>query len=357
MRAKVTALGVTVLITVLIVIGPLSQMARAQNYTATVDFALQNSGFFGEDITVFGRVTVLTGRTTQDTITVTLIAPDTGTVEEAILVPAMSEAGEEFPFNITHITFVMGEFTLVIRSEGEQEVILTRNFPVPNYLVTTSISATEGELGTEFVVETVIDSDEMFTIFTRFDFRYVIDGSMLKQSEVVVLVDPSILPPQYRDYGKWYISQSFAFEAGEHTLEVRVIDESIGEEVHSKVFNIRVVDQFQGIEDRLAQVEATIVSLEQNITVFGTDVSSVKTTIDDIRQELDAARQTYPTMGDRLDDLEERLDALESRATVIERTSAVTTPVAWLSLVAIVLSAISLLIQFGILKFRRKGQG
>jgi hypothetical protein len=357
MRVKVVALAVLVILATLLAVGVVSQEARAQSYAATVDFAFQTSSFLGQDITVFGRVTVLVDRTEPDEILITLTAPDTGTVQESINIPFSAQTGDEFPFNITHFTFVKGQFTLVVKSTVENEVIFTRNFPVPNYQVSVSISATEGEIGTEFVVETTIDSDEMTVIFTRFDIQYIVDGSTVRQSEVVVLVDPSLLPPQYKDYGNWYITQSFAFEAGDHTLEVRIIDESIGEEVFSKSFTIRVVDQFQGIEDRLAAVEAAIVSLESNVTLFGVDVSAVKAEIETLRQEIEAARQTYPTVGERLDDLEERLNQLESRAVALERTSAVTTPVAWLSLVAIVLSSISLLVQFGILKLRRKGEG
>jgi hypothetical protein len=356
MRAKVVAIAALLLLTVFVALGLGSQDAEAQTYSAVVDFAFQTSSFLGQDITIFGTVTLLELLPESDTITVTLIAPDTGFNQTTFLIPLNSEKGDRFPFVISWITFVKGQFTLIVESELEGE-IMRQVFPVPNYVVSVSISSTEGELGTEFIVETVIDSDRMAVIFTRFDVQYIIDGTMVRKSEIVVLVDPRLLPPQYGDYGKWYITESFSFEAGDHTLEVRVVDESIGDVVQSKVFSLRVVDQFQGIEDRLAQVETALASLESNVTLFGTDVATVKSQIEDIRLEIEAARRAYPTMGGRLDALEEKLNTLEGRAVALERTSAVTTPVAWLSLVAIVMSSVSLLIQFGILKFRRKGQG
>lgn len=338
-----------------VVFGMATQNAQGQTYTAVVDFAIHTSGFVGQQLEILGTITVLEDRNQSDTITITLIAPDTGFNQTEVFIPVTAEKSSRFPFQIAWITFTKGAFTLIVESELVGE-ILRDTFPVPGYRISASISETSGEIGTEFVVETLIDIGDMTIVLTRFDIQYIVDGVMRTQSEVAILIDPRFLPPQYSDYGEWRVVQTFAFEPGDHTLEVRVIDLSIGEEVFSKTFTIRVMDQFQAIEDRLAELEATIISLESNVTLFGVDVSAVKAEIEDLKQEIEAARLTFPTVGERLDDLEARLEELEGRAVALERVSAVTTPVAWLSLVAIVLSSLSLLVQFGILKFKGRGE-
>ncbi len=81
--------------------------------------------------------------------------------------------------------------------------------------------------------------------------------------------------------------------------------------------------------------------------------------VDFVFQTSDLVGQDIDVFGRvvRLDAIEEQTIALESRTGTVERTSAVTSPVAWLSLLAIASASFSLMVQFGVLKLRRRGQG
>lgn len=322
MNAKRILLLVALLLGSAVFGGLVMQEAKAQQYQVSVDFALQTSSFLGQDITVLGRITVLSALPASDTITAALVSPDQGTVTSDVFIPVTAMTGDEFPFDIAHFTFTAGEFNLVLTSALLGSPIHQDSFPVPNYPVSVGISTTAGELGTQFLVVTTIGIGNMTIVFTRYDVRYVLDGVPLTRSETVVLVDPTFLVltglPAMEGYSEWHIVQPFTLSQGSHTLSVEVVDLSLVTEdggpviVASSLFSISVTDQVQALEQQLDETTAAV---------------------------------------------DTRLTDLEGRTENVERTSATTSPLAFLSIAAIALAAITLLIQFGILKLGRLRRG
>lgn len=286
--------------------GPLTSPAAGQGYSATVDFAIQESFLVGQQITVLGTFTTLASRDTADVVTVSLEAPDQIPVLREFFVAQGTAAGTTFTFGddpqnpITQATFQEGAFTLTIRSQSEG-IILQRTYPVPNLSISVRVVPPAGGVGSDFVVETTIDIGQMAIIVSRFDVRYALQGQVLSRSEIVTLANPTLLAelglPTSQDFQQWHVLQPFSLGPGEHTLTVTVVDQSVGAQVLSQSFSLHVTDRVTEVESGLEETDA-------------------------------------------------RLDGLQ-------RTSAIATPLAYLSLVAIAMSTVALLIQFGILKLRR----
>lgn len=324
------AIVVLALLTALAVVtGPLSAPAGAQNYSITIDFVFQQSGEVFEDILVFGTFTVLLPPSTPDTIDVALIANDTGTSLEQLFISTAVAPNTEFPFSVGHVTLVKGAFTLIIRSQVLNAEIFRDEYPVPNYDVSVSISSTTGDVGTPFVVETLIDLGNMSLVASRFDIRYVLDGQVFTQSQTVFLIRSELFVlgmtsiPANVDRLQWRTTQTFTLDPGQHTLVVTVFDNALveptqpmGAEVHSVTFSITVSNA--------------------------------------LSDEIQALQESTES---RLDTLEDKAGALDQRTASIESSAAIANVLAWLAVVAIGLSTLALLIQFGILKLGRFRRG
>lgn len=295
-----------------LVLTPVTQPAAAQSYSVEIDFVFQTSDLIGQTIDVFGRIVVVTPRIASDNVTVALRSPE-GTVERTTIpIPADAVPPEEFAFQVGHATVLAGEFTLVVSSQAEAAVIHEEAFPVSAYEVSVEVVPLAEGASSDILVRTVVDIGEMDVVFSRFDVEYTLDDRVFTEMDTVVLVDPDLidlveLPPNPR-YGTWEFLQTFSLSQGNHTLEVRVIDLSVALEVHAEAFQLSV----------------------------GDDLAS-------LRGDLGEAR------GD--------LNDLQNATGSLQQASAVTLPLSALSVVALGASLLSLLIQFGLLTVRRRGQG
>lgn len=329
--------GIALLTAAAVMAGPLSSPASAQSYEVSIDVIQESGGWFLfqplqnapliHDVIVTGAITVIVPPSLPDAITLVLIANDTGIFStQAALIPTTAMPGDVV--NLTpaaHFTFVEGVFTVVVSSAQLGVELFRQVYPVPDYDVSVGISSTLGEVGTQFVVETRIDLGNYSIVDSTFDIEYTLDGQTARESESVFLIDATGftfagLPfPRNDNYLEWRTTHAFTLDPGLHTLEVRVFDRSIAAadapraaEVHSASFTINVSDQVMDLQES--------------------------------------------TEG-RLDAIETETQGLTERTGLIEATTAITSPLAWLSIAAIALSTIALLVQFGILKFARRRRG
>ncbi|MFQ6012153.1 MAG: hypothetical protein ACE5LS_00695 [Thermoplasmata archaeon] len=310
--------------------GMVTQEAKAQTYQVEVDFALQRSFLLGQDIIVIGRISVLTPQAVDDTINVTVFSPDPNIPANSqdIFVPAMTSPGDPpFTFAIQQVTFAGGNFGVTVTSGLEGILLPTTSYPVPNHDVDVRISGLTGELGTQFLVTTTIHVGNMSEIQSRFDVEYVLDGVPLRQStlvtlfgEVIALISDgtiSLLSFTQPEAGRsWETTQSFTLAPGNHTLAVSVVDWSVAETVFATTFTLQVFDQIEGLETR----------------------------VDELALEL----------GGQVDELNGRTNSAEQAAVAAGTLAG---SIVALSLIAIGLSVITLLIQFGILKIGRSRRG
>lgn len=301
---------------VVLVLAPVTQPAAAQSYSVEIDFVFQTSDLIGQTIDVFGRVIVETPRNASDTVTVALRNPE-GTVETTTVgIPSTAVPPQEFAFQVGHITVLPGEFTLVVSSQAEAVVIHREAFPVSAYEVSVELVPLASAPSNDLLVRTVLDIGEMDVVFSRFNVEYTLDDRAFSETATVVLINPALidlvdLPPNPR-YGSWEFLQVLPLSQGSHNLEVRVTDLSVAVDIHVETFELNVQDDL-----------ATL------------------------RGDLEA------DLGELRGDLDDLQDATGS----LQQTSAVTFPLAALSVVALGASILSLLIQFGILTVRRRGQG
>ncbi|MEE9164403.1 MAG: hypothetical protein V3U17_06400 [Thermoplasmata archaeon] len=325
--------------------GMVTQQAQGQTYDVEVvglqrtfvEFGLGRTLEQGHDVIILVLLTVMGPRGGGDEIVqVTVFSPDPNVAANSLGIPVAETVpvGTEFARAIQQITFVAGDFSLVVNSPSAG-VIHTEAFPVPSYDVAIRISAVTGEIGTQFLLTTTIDIGNMSEVRTHFDIEYVLDGVPLRVSDFVVLFGAVqavinedgtftlLILPTTIDQGSWQAIQGFVLSPGTHSLTVNVVDLSINHLVASETFNIQVTDQIGGIETRL----------------------------DELALEL----------GDRLDELSGQVDDANSRVVDAEQASAAANSLAGsvvaLALVALGLSVVILLIQFGILKLGRFRRG
>ncbi|MCJ2531029.1 MAG: hypothetical protein LN413_01750 [Candidatus Thermoplasmatota archaeon] len=309
--------------------GMVTQEAQAQAYDVNIDFALQRSYLLGQDIIVLGNLTVVGSRAGDDTVSVTVSSPDPNIspVVANIFISETTTPGEFVLFAVQQITFVGGDFSVIVTSSLEGTILPTTNYPVPNYDVDVRISSVTGEVGTQFLVTTTVDVGNMSEILTRFDIEYVLDGVPLRQSNLVTLFGDtlasisegtvSIVILTQPEAGKsWEATQGFSLAPGSHTLQVSVVDRSVAVEMFTTSFGIQVSDQIAGLETR----------------------------VDELDLEL----------GTQIDELSGRTDSAAQAASAANTLAG---SVVALSLGAIGLSVLTLLIQFGILKLGRLRRG
>lgn len=308
--------------------GMVTQEARAQVYRVDVDFVLQRSFLLGQDIIVLGTLTVLAPRSGPDTVTVTVFSPDTTVPAQAldIDVPVAIAPGQEFAFAIQQLTFVGGNFSVIVTSALEGTLLPSTSYPVSNFDVQVRISALAGQVGTPFVVTTIISVGNMSEMQSRFDVEYVLDGALLRQTSLIALFGDLIAIIQGNTISivalgldeaakSWETTQTFTLEPGAHTLAVRVVDRSVSQTVFTDTFSIQVADQIGDLDTR----------------------------VDELALEL----------GGRLDQLSGQTLAASQTASA---AGGLAGSVFAISLVAIALSALTLLLQFGILKRGRFGR-
>lgn len=312
--------------------GMVTQEAQAQAYDVDIDFALQRSFLLGQDIIILGNLTVVDTRAEDDMVRVTVFSPDPNVSPQVanIPIPAMTQPGEFVLFAVQQITFVGGDFSVIVTSALEGTLLPTTKYPVSNYDVDVRISSVTGEVGTQFLVTTTVNVGNMSEILARFDIEYVLDGVPLRQSNLVALFGDvlalisegtvSIVSLTQPEAGRsWEVTQGFTLAPGSHTLEVNIVDRSVAVEVFTTSFSIQVSDQIAGLETR----------------------------VDELDLEL----------GAQIDELGGRADSAAQAASAANTLAG---SVVALSLGAIGLSVLTLLIQFGILKlgrFRRGPQG
>ncbi|MFQ5919704.1 MAG: hypothetical protein ACE5I4_06640 [Thermoplasmata archaeon] len=320
---------VATLLTASLWAGMVSQEAEAQAYDLRIDFALQRSFLLGQDILVLGTLTVIGPRAGDDTVTVTVLSPDPDVPPNvlALFVPETTSPGQFLTFAVQQITFVGGDFSLVVTSALEGTLLGPTDYPVSNYDIDVRISGATGEVGTEFLVTTTIHVGNMSEVSSRFDIEYILDGVPVRDSRFVALFGDvlalismgtvSVITFTQPEEGKsWEVTRGFTLAPGSHTLEVRVVDRSIATQVLSKSFSIQVIDQIAVLETRIDQLELDL-----------------GTQIDELSGQADSAAQSA------------------SAANTLAGSVVV------LAIVAIVLSAITLLIQLGILKLGRLRRG
>lgn len=309
--------------------GFVTQDAEAQAYRVDIDFALQRSFLIGQDLIVVGVVTVLGPRGGPDTVTATVFSPDPDVDPVTLSIPVdeVVMAPTQFQFAVQQVTFIAGDFSVIVASTLEGTLLPTTTISAPNYEVDVAISAVTGEAGTQFLVTTTIDVGNMSEMQNRFDVEYVVDGVSLRQSFFVILFGDVIGVivggqlqliqfPQPESAKQWGSTQTFTLSPGSHTLTVNVVDLSLAETVLTKTFNIQVSDPIQALETRLDEL-----ALE------------VGGQVDELAGQTDSAAQAA------------------SSAAVLASSLMV------LALAAIALSVVTLLIQFGILKFGRFKRG
>ncbi len=309
--------------------GMVSQEAQAQAYDVNIDFALQRSFLLGQDIIILGTLTVVGSRAGDDTVSVTVFSPDPNISPSVatILIPETATPGEFILFAVQQITFVGGDFSVIVTSFLEGTILPTTDYPVPNYDVDVRITSVTGEVGTQFLVTTTVHVGNMSEISARFDVEYVLDGVPLRQSNLVTLFGDvlafisegtvSIVTFTQPEAGKsWEETQGFTLAPGSHTLEVSVVDRSIAVEVFTTSFSIQVIDQVAGLVTRVDELELDL--------------------------------------GAQVDELSGRTD---SAAQAASAANSLAGSVVALALVAIGLSVVTLLIQFGILKLGRFRRG
>lgn len=304
------------------------QEAQAQVYRVDVDFVLQRSFLLGQDIIVLGTLTVLAPRSGPDTVTVTVFSPDTTVPAQSldIAVPISALPGSETTFAIQQLTFVGGDFSVIVTSVLEGTLLPSTNYPAPNFDVQVQISALTGEVGTPFVVTTTIDVGNMSEMQSRVDVEYILDGAPLRDTslvglfgDVIAFIEGTSIRLVALDQDEvaksWQTTQTFTLSPGSHTLQVRVVDRSVHRTVFADTFSIDVTDQIAGLETRVDELDL--------------DVSG-------------------------------QLDELNGQAASASEAAAAAGSLAGsifaIALVAIVLSAITLLIQLGILKLGRFGR-
>ncbi len=307
--------------------GMVTQEAQAQAYSVEVDFVLQRSFLLGQDIIVLGTLTVLAPRSGPDTVSVTVFSPDSTVGAQAldIDVPVSISPGQEFAFAIQQLTFVSGAFSVIVTSALEGTLLPSTNYPVSNFDVRVQVSALTGEVGTPFVVTTTIDVGNMSEMQSRVDVEYILDGAPLRDTSLVALFGDVIAfisgttislvtLDQDEAARSWVTTQSFTLSPGTHTLAVRVVDRSVAQTVFTDTFSIEVTDQVGALETRVDELDL--------------DLSGQ---VEDLSGQTNSAAQTAAAAG-----------SLAGSVFAI-------------ALVAIVLSAITLLIQFGIIKLGRFG--
>lgn len=309
--------------------GVVSQEAAAQAYDLRIDFALQRSFLLGHDIIILGTLTVIGPRTGDDVVSVTVLSPDPSISPNILdlIVPETTTPGQFLVFAIQQVTFVGGEFSLIVTSLLEGTLLDTTTYPVSNYDVDIRISGATGEIGTEFLVTTSIHVGNMSEMSSRFDIEYILDGVPLRDSNLVTLFGDNIAQismgtvsiisfTQPEEAKSWEVTRGFTLAPGSHTLEVRVVDRSVSVLVHATSFSIEVIDQVATLETRIDMLE------------------------------LDFAAE--------IDELNGRTDSAAQSASAANSLAG---SVVALALVAIALSAITLLIQLGILKLGRFRRG
>ncbi|MFQ5986143.1 MAG: hypothetical protein ACE5KQ_02145 [Thermoplasmata archaeon] len=324
--------------------GLVTQEAAAQTYSVEVttlqrtfvEFGLGRTLEMGQDILVLVDLTVVLPRNATDTVRVTVISPDAGVGSNSLnlTLPTTVPTGARFTFVVQQVTFVPGDFTVVVTStlDGQIGPILT--FPTPNYDVTVGVSTMTGQVGTQFIVTTTVDVGAMSEIRTRLDIDYVLDGVPLRQSHMVILFgetqgiineDLSFILfslPRTPDQMTWVTTQGFTLSPGNHTLTVEVVDRSINHVVASETFSIQVTDQIGDIETR----------------------------VDEVALEL----------GGQIDDLSGQVEDANRRAASAEAATATASALAIVAFAALGLSVVALLLQLGMLKlswFRRRRPG
>ena len=318
--------------------GLVTQEAAANTYTVDVvtlqrtfvEFGLGRTLEMGHDILVLALLTVITVAET-DTVSVTVVSPDPmvdPNILDLGLLPTTPAGTYLLP--IQQLTFTPGDFTVVVSSFNAGQIGPTLTFPAVNYDVDVGISAVTGEVGTQFLVTTTVDVGNMSEIRTRFDIDYVLDGVPLRQSHMVILFGEvqaiinedftfSLLNlPQSPDQTTWVTTQGFTLSPGSHTLAVEVVDRSLNHLVASETFSIQVTDQ----------------------------IGSVETRLDELALEL----------GDQIANLNTQVEEANSRAESAQLASATASGLAVVAFVALGLSIVVLLLQFGILKLGRFGR-
>ncbi len=319
--------------------GLVTHEAAANTYTVEVvtlqrtfvEFGLGRTLEIGNDILVLALLTVL-GVAATDTVSVTVISPDStvGTNSLNLTVPTGTAAGTQFLFPVQQLTFVPGDFTVVVSSINAGQIGPVLTLPTMNYNVSVGINAVTGGVGTPFLITTTVDVGNMSEIRTRFDIDYVLDGVPLRQSHMVILFGEvqaiinedltfNLLNfPQSPDQTTWVTTQAFTLSPGSHTLIVEVVDRSLNHLVASETFSIQVTDQ----------------------------IGSVETRLDELALEL----------GDQIDALNTQVEEAKSRAESAQLASATAGGLAVVAFIALGLSIVTLLLQFGILRrgrFRR----
>lgn len=303
-----------------LILGPLSQVSQAQSYGVSIDFVFQTSAFVGQDIEILGVVTILARLSDVDTVTVSLSAPDTGTTALEAVFDSSIPAGTEFPFDISHFTLHEGQFTLVVSSTGAG-TLLTETYPVPNYALSVEVGPLEGGGGSIFEVETRLDLGEMVVIQSRFDVIYQVAGDTEVETDVVTLLDPDFLrlfdpmPEPDENFGSWFITHTVDVPPGDQLLEVSVIDHSIGSVVLTNTFPLQAEDRIQDLENNVRDLEETTSNLEES------------------------------------------LGTLKNETEELQRVGVVTIPASVIATVALFISALTLLIQLGLVKLRRRREG
>jgi hypothetical protein len=312
--------------------GMVSQEAGAQAYDLRIDFALQRSFLLGQDIIILGTLTVLGPRGGDDVVSVTVVSPDPNVPEPVIVLnipiaETVLPGGPPILFAVQQITFIGGNFSVIVSSALEGTLLPTTNYPVPNYDVDVRISSVTGEVGTQFLVTTTVNVGNMSEILARFDIEYVLDGVPLRQSTLVTLFGDvlalisegtvrTVSLTQPEAGRSWEVTQGFTLAPGSHTLEVSVVDRSVAVEVFTTSFSIQISDQIAGLETR----------------------------VDELDLEL----------GAQIDELSGRAESASQAASAANTLAG---SVVALSLAAIGLSVLTLLIQFGILRLGRFRRG
>ncbi len=309
--------------------GMVTQEAQAQSYDVNIDFALQRSFLLSQDIIILGTLTVVGTRAGEDTVSVTVFSPDPNEPPSVldIPIPATTAPGDVIRFAVQQFTFVGGDFSLIVTSALEGTILPTTKYSVPNYDVDVRISSVAGEVGTQFLVTTTVHVGNMSEITARFDVEYVLDAVPLRQSNLVALLGDVVasisggfvipIPLTQPEAAKsWEMTQGFSLAPGSHTLEVSVVDRSIAVEVFKTSFSIQVIDQVAGLVTRVDELELDL--------------------------------------GAQVDELSGRTD---SAAQAASAANSLAGSVVALALVAIGLSVVTLLIQFGILKLGRFRRG
>lgn len=281
---------VIALLLIAVAVGPMTPTARAQTYAVDLDSVLQTRGGLflldpnelvimdgvrGESLFVAGTVQVVTSSPSADTITVSLDAPDTGSVTTAIPVDPGFEGS--LPFTIDHTTFQAGAFSLTVRSSQLGETLLNRTYPVPAYDVAVNII----EPGTGPIqglqVQTLLAAGTMAYLTGRFDVRYLVDGGVVSQESAVVhLAHPDYLDqlgpaigadfPETLQTGQWTFTETLLLTAGDHDVRVEIFDHGLGLWRTAAAFNATASGEVEELREIL---EDSVEELRTNLTEAG----------------------------------------------------------------------------------------